>query len=177
MSSGSISEVESEQKSERANNRSMTMVVYFTAAILLVFDQVTKVAADHWLRPIGSIPLAGSWISLTWATNTGGAFGVLASSPRFLTVISAIVAVGLVLMAPRLSDSRMLGMSVALLLGGALGNLMDRLRLGYVIDFIDLHFWPIFNIADIAITIGAGLLIIAMILGHPHPPDHEQESD
>jgi signal peptidase II len=67
--------------------------------------------------------------------------------------------------------------AMAAVMGGAVGNLIDRMRVGYVIDFLDLHFWPVFNIADIAITVGAGLLIIATILGQPQCACCREDSD
>lgn len=155
----------------------LTLLVYLTAATLLVVDQATKLIAAELLRPVHSIPLLGPWVSLTWATNTGGAFGLMPSATAGLVVAAIIVVGALVLLAHRLAGSRIMAVAVACLLGGALGNMIDRVRLGHVIDFIDLHFWPIFNIADIGITVGAGLLVIATIAGafHPEPADQEDE--
>lgn len=143
----------------------LTVLVYLTAAMVLAVDQATKLIAAECLRPQHSIPLVGPYVSLTWATNTGGAFGVMPSATAGLVVAAVIVVTALVLLAHRLAGSRIMAIAVACLLGGALGNMIDRVRLGHVIDFIDLHFWPIFNIADIGITIGAGLLVIATIAG------------
>lgn len=151
-------------------------LVYVTAAAIVAADQAAKLAAVHWLRPAESVPVT-SWLSLTWATNTGGAFGIFDSSTGVLAAIAGIVVVALVLVAPRLGPSRLLAVAVATVMGGALGNLIDRVRVGYVIDYIDVHFWPVFNIADIAITVGAGLLIIAMVLGGPHPDLIREDSD
>jgi len=156
--------------------RPLVGLVYVIAASVVVADQAAKLAAVHWLRPADSVPLT-SWLSLTWATNTGGAFGVLDSSTGLLAVIAALVVAALVFIAPRLGTSHLLAVAVAAVMGGALGNLIDRVRVGYVIDYIDLHFWPVFNIADIAITVGAGLLIIATILGHPRPVSTGEDSD
>ncbi len=150
--------------------------VYALAAGIVAADQVAKTAAVHWLRPVESVPVF-SWLRLTWATNTGGAFGLMSTSTGLLVVIAAIVVVALAAIAPRLADSGMLAVGVACVLGGALGNLIDRARLGYVIDYLDLHFWPVFNIADIAITVGAGLLIIGTIIGHPPSSAGREDSD
>ena len=154
----------------------LTLLVYLTAATVLAVDQATKLMAVEFLRPQRSIPLIGPYVSLTWATNTGGAFGVMPSATAGLVVVAVIVVAALVLLAHRLAGSRIMAIAVACLLGGALGNMIDRVRLGHVIDFIDLHFWPIFNIADIGITVGAGLLVIATIAGAVHPrPAHEED--
>ena len=137
----------------------LTLLVYLTAATVLAVDQATKLIAVEFLRPRYSIPLIGPYVSLTWATNTGGAFGVMPTATAGLVVAAVIVVGALMLLAHRLAGSRIMAIAVACLLGGALGNMIDRVRLGHVIDFIDLHFWPIFNIADIGITVGAGLLL------------------
>ncbi|MGD9496729.1 MAG: signal peptidase II [Armatimonadota bacterium] len=151
-------------------------MVYLTAAAVLVADQATKLLADELLRPVHSIPLLGPYISLTWATNTGGAFGLLPQATGLLVVIAVLVVGATVLLAQRVVTGRLMAVGVACLLGGALGNLMDRLRVGYVMDFIDVHFWPIFNLADIAITVGAGLLIIATLGGAAHREiTHEED--
>lgn len=152
------------------------LMVYLTAAAVLVADQATKLLADELLRPVHSIPLLGPYISLTWATNTGGAFGLLPQATGLLVVIAVLVVGATVLLAQRVVTGRLMAVGVACLLGGALGNLMDRLRVGYVMDFIDVHFWPIFNLADIAITVGAGLLIIATLGGAAHREiTHEED--
>ncbi len=160
----------------RPPGASTPAVVYATAAAVVLADQATKLAAAAWLQPLDSVPLVGRWVSLTWATNTGGAFGVLPSATGLLVAIAVVVVAVLVLLARYLIHSPLLGLSVACLLGGALGNLIDRVRLGYVIDFIDLHFWPVFNVADIAITVGAGLLVIAALTA-PAPAHSEASED
>ncbi len=151
-------------------------MVYLIAAALVVADQAAKLAAVLWLRPLDSVPIA-SWLSLTWATNTGGAFGMFSASTVLLAIVAVVVVGALVVLAPRLGGSRLLAVGIASVMGGALGNLIDRVRIGYVIDYIDVHFWPVFNIADIAITVGAGLLIIATILGNPQCFCSGEDSD
>lgn len=154
----------------------LTLMVYVTAAAVLVADQASKLAAVAWLQPVHSIPVLGPYLSLTYATNTGGAFGVMPAATVALAVVAVAVVVALIIAARRLEGNRLLAASVACLLGGALGNLVDRLRVGHVIDFIDVHFWPIFNLADIGIVVGAGLLVIATAAGALHHPTSE-ESD
>lgn len=155
----------------------LTLLVYATAAAVLAADQGSKLLAMGLLRPVGSIPLLGRYVSLTWATNTGGAFGLLPSATPVLAGIAAVVVVALVVLAQRLAGGRLVAVAMACLLGGALGNLIDRLRLGYVVDFIDLYFWPIFNIADIAITVGAGLLLVSVITGATQSPTTSEEEE
>jgi signal peptidase II len=126
---------------------------------ILLLDQLSKAVVRAFL-PIGHSFPPDTPIRLTHVTNTGAAFGLFQGSGTVLTVV-ALVGVVLLLLYYRSFGLRhpLLRVSLALQLGGALGNLTDRLRQGYVTDFIDLRVWPIFNLADSAITIGAFLLI------------------
>jgi len=140
---------------------------------ILVLDQATKVLVDKTMAMHQSIDLIPNFVSFTYLRNTGAAFGFLAgarSSLRivFFALISS-VAIGCIVylirgLRPR---QKALLISLSLILGGAIGNLIDRLRLGEVIDFIDLHWydihWPAFNVADSAISIGVALLFIQML--------------
>jgi signal peptidase II len=140
---------------------------------ILVLDQATKVLVDKTMAMHQSIDLIPNFVSLTYLRNTGAAFGFLAgarSSLRivFFALISS-VAIGCIVYLIRglLPRQKALLVSLSLILGGAIGNLIDRLRLGEVIDFIDLHWydihWPAFNVADSAISIGVALLFIQML--------------
>jgi signal peptidase II len=140
---------------------------------ILVLDQATKFLVDKTMAMHQSIDLIPNFASFTYLRNTGAAFGFLAgarSSLRiaFFALISS-VAIGCIVylirgLRPR---QKALLVSLSLILGGAIGNLIDRLRLGEVIDFIDLHWydihWPAFNVADSAISIGVALLFIQML--------------
>lgn len=135
------------------------------AVAVLVLDQLTKYwAAATLVR--GSISIA-PFLKFTLVHNTGAAFGFMSSASGwqniFFMAVAALASVLIVVMLWRLQD-RWVGTGLALILGGALGNLVDRVRHGYVIDFIDVYYgtwhWPAFNIADSAITIGAVLLIV-----------------
>ncbi len=140
---------------------------------ILVLDQATKVVVDKTMAMHQSIDLIPNFASLTYLRNTGAAFGFLAgarSSLRivFFALISsvAIGCIGYLIRGLRPQQKGLL-VSLSLILGGAIGNLIDRLRLGEVIDFIDLHWydihWPAFNVADSAISIGVVLLFIQML--------------
>jgi len=143
-----------------------------TAGVFLI-DQVTKTWAARSLRFDGDRSVIPGFLNFAYATNTGVAFSILddqGDAGRWGLSVVAIVAGVLVLYyfwrTPR-ADDRMLG-GLALLLAGIAGNVLDRLRLGFVIDFIDVQFgnwhYPTFNVADMAIVTGAGLLIIDMFL-------------
>lgn len=173
---GDVTASSRDNERRASGRRRLTRVVYLTAAAVLVADQATKLAAVTWLRPLHSVPVLGRYLSFTYATNTGGAFGVMPTATAALTVVAMAVVVALILATRRLEGNRLVAAGVACLLGGALGNLVDRLRVGYVIDFIDVHFWPVFNLADIGIVVGAGLLLVATVVGTLRHPARE-ESD
>lgn len=138
--------------------------------VVIALDQAAKLWADAVLRQ-GPIELA-SWFNLQLAYNRGAAFSFLSDAggwQRQLFVAVAIVAVlALSIWRRRLVESFALqALALDLIIGGAIGNVIDRLRLGHVIDFIDWHYqgwhWPAFNIADSAISVGAALWILATL--------------
>ena len=140
---------------------------------VFMIDQTTKAWAARSLRFDGDRSVIPGFLNFAYAQNTGVAFSMLddhGDSGRWGLSVVAIVAATLVMYffwrTPR-TDDRVLG-SLALLLAGIIGNVVDRLRLGFVIDFIDVQFgdwhYPTFNVADAAICIGAGLLLIDMFL-------------
>jgi len=133
------------------------------AAAAFALDQGTKILAVAHLDPGSFVPLLGGWLRLTLTHNVGSAFGLIGSGaiPLAASALVCVVVLGYVfrgglVRAPGRS------MPLGLIVGGALGNLLDRVRTGGVIDFIDLRVWPVFNIADAAITIGVGLLAIGL---------------
>ncbi len=148
-------------------------------------DQTTKAWAARTLRFEGPSTVISGFLNLAYATNTGVAFSMLddhGDAGRWGLSVVAMVAGVLVLYffwrTPR-SDDRILG-ALALLLAGIAGNVTDRLRLGFVIDFIDVQFgswhYPTFNVADMAIVTGAGLLILDMFLTKRKPAAVEAET-
>ncbi|CAN5311442.1 signal peptidase II [soil metagenome] len=157
---------------------------YLIAAVaVFMIDQTTKAWAVKRLR-FGDIKeVIPNFMNFAYAQNTGAAFSIFDShgdTGRWGLSIVAFIAATLVLYffwrTPR-SDDRMLG-ALALLLAGIVGNVIDRARLGYVVDFIDVQFgswhYPTFNVADMAIVIGAGLLIIDMFFSKKKVENNEQ---
>ncbi len=137
-------------------------------AVLLVLDQATKLYVDSHFRLHESVTVLENFFHFTYVRNKGAAFGIFADSairiPFFIT-ISLVAAVGILWYLRRLKESqKLVGFSLALIFSGAIGNLIDRVRFGEVIDFIDVHWyqyhWPAFNVADSAISIGVTLLLI-----------------
>lgn len=136
--------------------------LYFTL-LVIVLDQTSKWIIQTKMFPMQSIHLINDWFSLTYATNYGAAFSILQSQTLLLVGITLAVLIMVwvnrrqVLKYPKIMQ---IGLAVAL--GGAVGNLIDRVRLGYVVDFLNFYVWPIFNIADMAIVIGVCLIICGM---------------
>ncbi|TAM37893.1 signal peptidase II [bacterium] len=125
---------------------------------VLFLDQLTKFLASSFLRLNTPVILINNFLNLSLVHNRGAAFGIL-KNQLFMFVIISLVTIALILC--HLKDKKrsfLSGISLSLILGGAAGNLIDRLRFGFVIDFLDFRVWPVFNIADSAITIGVILL-------------------
>jgi len=151
----------------------MTAIVVIAGAIV-VLDQITKAAALQHLAHGVAVPVVEGLLSLTLVMNSGLAFGLLAGLPaawRWVVALSSIVA--LIVLA-RVAVRVLAGggwsarLSVSLIFGGAVGNLIDRARFGAVVDFVDAHYrgyhWPAFNVADSAITVGVVLLALHLML-------------
>ncbi len=140
------------------------------AAGAFAADQATKLVVVRSFVPGQSIPLVGELIALTYVLNPGGVFGIRLGS-SFLHTLLACLALGLVgvLLARHHPTSRIEQLGFSLILGGAAGNLIDRFRLGHVVDFIDCgvgdYRWPVFNAADIWVTCGAAALVVAHLWG------------
>jgi signal peptidase II len=139
------------------------------AAFVVALDQISKLWVSSHFELYETIPLIGP-LSLTNVRNTGSAFGLFANQ-TFLLILVAIVGLVTILLFYRyFSKSNILGISaLGLVFGGAVGNLIDRIRLGYVTDFIDVRLWrdfhwPAFNVADSAITVGTIMLVIFIFL-------------
>ena len=150
----------------------------WVSVVVLLVDQCTKLLADAMLtlhQQVAVIP----FIALYKAYNPGAAFSFLSDASgwqRWFFVVLAVIVIGVLLVWLRRLSARETGTSLALalILGGAAGNLIDRLVYGYVIDFIDVYYgswhWPAFNVADAAISAGAFLLLLDALLGSREKP-------
>lgn len=131
--------------------------------IVLLLDQITKMLALKFLLPKGSISIL-PFFNLTYVENTGSAFGLFQNANLFLLVVSLMV---LFLMIKWRKDILCLGnlakYGYLMIFAGALGNIYDRIFLGHVVDFLDFRIWPVFNIADSAICVGAGFIALAIL--------------
>jgi signal peptidase II len=151
--------------------------MYFGVAGLIVcLDQITKALVDRYMALYESRSLVDGLLKLTYVQNRGAAFGILSDAELpyqswLFAVVSLLALAAIAVYAWKLpAGSRMPRLALALIMGGAIGNLLDRLRLGHVVDFVDVfwgaHHWPAFNVADSAISVGVVLLLLD-ILRHP----------
>jgi len=155
----------------------MRRLLFITAAILvLALDQATKELVRTLMDRGQAWP--ESWpVRLHYVTNTGAAFGILKDQTGFLiiTTLIGLAAIYLYYRYPPF-EHLLAPIAIGMMLGGAVGNLVDRLRLGRVTDFIDFPFWPSFNVADSSIVIGVAVLLLGYaIFAKPPPPRAERE--
>jgi signal peptidase II len=155
-------------------------VLLGVGGLVVLIDQITKIWVDKTMKLYESTPIVPGLLDLHYLRNTGAAFGFLSGShegfriPFFILVSS--VAIGIILfLFYKLEESEVvMPLALSLVLGGAIGNLIDRIRLGEVIDFIFFHYkafrWPSFNVADIAITVGVTLLVLRIFLLEKRQP-------
>lgn len=146
------------------------VVLYAVAAVTVALDQITKALAVANLEGEPKVQLLGEWLQLTFVRNPGGAFGLGGSATWFLTAFAAVIS-GLIIWFSRKLRNRWWGLAMGLLLGGALGNFIDRWAQppgggsGEVVDFLELPNWPVFNVADMAVVVGAALMVVLSLLG------------
>jgi signal peptidase II len=157
---------------------------YALAMVLILLDQYTKGLASEHLS-YGQPQQVFSWFNLTLAHNTGAAFSFLDDAGGwqryFFTAVASVISTGLIIWLYLLPRSQtLLALSLALILSGALGNVWDRVTLGYVVDFISVHYqnryFPAFNVADSAISVGAACMILDSFLQKGEPSDSKEGS-
>lgn len=139
------------------------IIVFSTALSIVILDQLTKFLVRQNLELNNSLPIISNVLHLTYITNTGSAFGLFKGFNAFFVLFLVIVVFTILYHLKKIKDSeKWLKFSVGLLLGGTIGNLIDRLLHGFVIDFIDFRIWPVFNIADSAVTVSIVFLIFLL---------------
>lgn len=179
-----------------ANSQSLRVPMktkyYVIAAIILVLDHLTKWWALDVLRPRGPLDIIPGYLSLSYVQNTGVAFGLFDGieslwKPYILAAL-AVVAMGVIVLYGRHTPAhrKLLHLALAATSGGILGNFIDRIVRGYVVDFIEVHiqdifYWPNFNVADSAISVGIALLVLDTVLNPeaaeaPEPPPLDMQS-
>ncbi len=157
-----------------------TKIVLGWLTFIVITDQLTKFIVDRMMPLYSSIPIIDNLFSLTYIRNTGAAFGILAGRAAAfrlpILVLFSVLATGFVILLLRRLPDKETGLITALsfILGGAIGNLIDRIAYGEVIDFLDFfwrnYHWPAFNLADSFITVGVGIVAFYLIKAKGEDP-------
>ncbi len=142
----------------------MNVFIWTLAIFVFLLDRASKIFVLRNLSLNESVEIIKNIFYLTLVHNTGAAFGIFKNQTLFFIVVSILAVITIVIYIKKfLNVSFTIKIGLALILGGALGNLVDRLCFGYVVDFLDFKIWPVFNIADSAITVGTFLLIVNLM--------------
>lgn len=140
------------------------MILIWLSFLVILLDRFAKITIVSNMTEGESIPVLENIFHVTYVLNPGAAFGMLPHNRTFFLIIGAAAVAAIIwLRKDILSEGRKVRCGAALFLGGALGNLWDRIQTGLVIDFLDFRIWPVFNVADIAICVGTGLILWDMI--------------
>ncbi|MDD4600249.1 Lipoprotein signal peptidase [bioreactor metagenome] len=131
------------------------MPILLLSFFIIILDQWTKYYVEHHMSLGMSIPVINDIFHITYILNPGAAFGILENQASLLVCIALIMIAILIYFYSRIPATlKLLRFGLGLLAGGSIGNVIDRVRTGYVVDFFDFRIWPVFNIADIAIVCG-----------------------
>lgn len=147
--------------------RNLTFFI-LTAGLAVVLDQLSKALVAGYMERGDSVTVIPGLLRITYSTNTGGAFGILQGSRHIIFFAALCVLIAVLILFFRIwsRERKLYSIAAGLMIGGALGNLIDRIFRGKVVDFLDLRWWAIFNVADIAIVAGVSLFIIVVILDY-----------
>jgi len=134
---------------------------------VFVLDRITKSLVVAQVPYGTEVPVVGHWVGIINVHNSGAAFGVAPALAGFFLVAAVAVAIGLVVYVARNAADVWTYAALGLILGGTLGNGYDRIMFGTVTDFINFHFWPVFNVADSAVSVGVVALVAGYLLRRP----------
>ena len=150
------------------------------AAAAAFLDQVVKYLIRTNMQVAESIPVIEGLFHITYVQNRGGAFSILEGQTVMLTVLPALLTAAILIFIykKRRTEPQLVLLALALICGGGIGNLIDRVRFGAVVDFLDFRVFPIFNVADICVCMGCGLLLLTVLFpgrlaGRPKPVDDQ----
>ncbi|MBI1935683.1 signal peptidase II [Candidatus Woesearchaeota archaeon] len=136
------------------------LMIFLTAILTVLLDQVSKLLTRQLINLNDSIPVIRNFFHMTYITNTGSAFGLFKGYNLFFILFSVAAAFIIIYYIRQIKQNeKLMQFSAGLLLGGTIGNLIDRIAYGAVTDFLDFRIWPVFNIADSAVTISVIILI------------------
>jgi len=138
--------------------------ILILAMAVVVIDQWSKYYVQTHMSLGMSIPLVPSIFHLTYILNPGAAFGILENQRTFFVIVGLLMIGAVLYLYPRIpANMRLLRLGTGLMMGGTVGNVIDRIQTGYVVDFFDFRIWPVFNIADIAIVVGVSCIIYTLV--------------
>jgi signal peptidase II len=155
-------------------------VLPLVAGLILILDQFTKYLVVSNLELYESwipIPALARWLEIHYVTNTGAAFGLFQNGNLVFIIVAILVSSAILFYYRYVPDGQwLLRVSLGMQLGGALGNLIDRVRVGHVIDFINTHIWPVWNVADMSL-IGGVILMAFLLLREDHAERKEARAE
>jgi signal peptidase II len=144
---------------------------FILISIIIILDRITKYAAKAFLFPDRNLDLINGYLSFTYLENRGAAFGIFKNKKFLLIGVTAVIIALLIYYLIRNRNmNKYLKIGLILIIAGAIGNLIDRVMLGYVVDFIHFQIknifdWPVFNVADISVVCGSFILALSLMLG------------
>lgn len=140
------------------------MQLLLVALGVLALDLFTKYIVQSQMELFQSIPVINNVFHITYILNPGAAFGMLANKTAFFIIVTLFLLLGVAMFYKQLKQQGTVAvLALGMVVGGALGNMIDRFRYGQVVDFLDFRVWPIFNLADVAIVMGMALLVIKIL--------------
>lgn len=135
------------------------------SGLIVIFDQITKMLIRYFMQVDQTVSVIGNLVQLHYILNPGMAFGLQVGNRFFYIFFTCLASLIIFIFMFKLDeDQKWSRLALSLILGGALGNLIDRIGMGKVVDFIKISIWPIFNVADIMVTIGMVILILVVLL-------------
>jgi len=154
---------------------------YFISIVVILFDQATKVLTKHNMTLHDSKDVLGDFLRLTYIQNPGMAFGIQIGNKTLFTIFSIVASIVIfIYLLKTRGDQKYVKLALSFILGGAIGNLIDRVLYGSVVDFVDIGIgdlrWPVFNVADAAVTIGMIILIVVILFEKKAPENLEAAS-
>lgn len=160
----------------------MSLLPVMMTVILVLLDQGTKWQALRTLKPMGNMTVLPGVLDFTFVENRGVAFGMFAGKRWLILLLTVVIAAGLVYYyrkLPRTRAYQWVRAALVLILSGAIGNIIDRVFRGYVVDFFEVTFiqWPVFNVADIYVVVGVALLIFLILFVIKEEPAQKQQKD
>jgi len=152
----------------------VSILIWTIVSSVFFLDQITKYFILTNLGLNDSVAVIRNSFHFTLVHNTGAAFGIFKDQTLFFISISIVSIISIIIFLKKnTKSSTLIDIALALILGGALGNLLDRLRFGYVVDFLDFRVWPVFNVADSAISIGVFLALLSLLRHNPFARDRK----